>query len=180
MITFIKRYWLNILLLAILNILIWLIIPYQERKYLQPDIDSIKEKSNLILILTEVILFGSTLIFFTVKNFKSPKKILFSIFNIAMLSLAVFLFFTSIFLAGTLFLNSLSKNQIVDKKYSIIYIDSNKTDLLLWDITENLSVQNHGVISTKHLKNINLNDTIILTFKKGLLGVNFDPKAKTK
>lgn len=44
MITFIKRYWLNILLLAILNILIWLIIPYQERKYLQPDIDSIKEK----------------------------------------------------------------------------------------------------------------------------------------
>lgn len=77
-------------------------------------------------------------------------------------------------------MNSLSKNQIVDKKYSIIYIDSNKTDLLLWDITENLSVQNHGVISTKHLKNINLNDTIILTFKKGLLGVNFDPKAKTK
>lgn len=102
------------------------------------------------------------------------------IFNLVMLSLAFFLFFTSIFLAAALFLNSLSKNQTVDKKYSVVYIDSSRTDLLLWDIAEKISIPNHGIIPINDLKNINLKDTVILTFQKGLLGFNFDPKAKTK
>ena len=160
--------------------LVWLIIPYQERNYIQPDIDTIKEKSNLVLIWTEIILFGSAFIFLSVKNFRSLEKMVVITFNLIMLSLALFLFFTSIFLSATLFLNSFSKNQTINKRYSVLYIDNDKSNLMLWDIDSRIGIQSSGIIPTNDIKNLNLRDTVILSFKKGLLGFNFDPKAKTE
>jgi hypothetical protein len=176
---FIKKYRIGILCFAILTILIWVIIPYQEKKYLEPDINSIESKSNAALIWTEMTVFGIIFIFFTAKNFKSLEKMLVLTFNLIMLSFGVFLSFTSIFLSATFFLNSFSTSHTIDKNYSVVYIDNNKNDLLLWDIDSKQGIQGDRIIPKDDVNKLNLKDTVILSFKRGLLGFNFEPHFKT-
>lgn len=180
MANFIKKYWLAILLFAVFTVLIWLIIPYQERNYLQPDIDKIKEKSNVVLIWTELILFGSTFIYLFIKNLRSLEKMVVITFNVIMLSLAAFLSFNLIFLSATLFLNGFSKGETIDKKYSVAYINDDKNNLLLWDMNANIAIQSNGIILPDDIKKLKLKDTVIVSFKKGLLGFNSEPRVKIK
>jgi len=101
-------------------------------------------------------------------------------FSTAMISFAFFLFFDSIFLSATFFLNNLSKNKTIDKTYSIIYIDKEKKQLLLWDKDLRVSIPSDFIVRQNDIATLNLKDTVIVSFKKGLLGFNFDPHLKVK
>src|SRR5205085_11853071 len=75
MISFIKKYWINILLFFLLAILTFFFLPNQESHYLKTDADVVKSKSRTVLLLTEVILFG-TILFLLIKNIKKASELL--------------------------------------------------------------------------------------------------------
>ena len=179
MIGFLKKYWINILLIATLAILIFLFIPNQESHYLKPDADSIRKKSRLVLFWTEIILFGTTL-FFVIRNFKKTSDLLYSIGALGIFSLGFFFLFDSIFLSAAFLINKLSTKQMVDKKYNVVYVDNEKNILLLRDNTLNKSIQADRLLTENKNLFLNTRDTLIVSFSKGLLGFNFDPMIKIR
>ena len=177
---FVVKYWPTLLSFMTLNVLFWLVIPYQERYYLEADINAIKKQSNSVLCWTELVLIATIFLFLAFKHYKSLENMLILTFSTAMISFAFFLFFDSIFLSATFFLNNLSKNKTIDKTYSIIYIDKEKKQLLLWDKDLRVSIPSDFIVRQNDIATLNLKDTVIVSFKKGLLGFNFDPHLKVK
>jgi len=177
---FVVKYWPTLLSFMTLNVLIWLVIPYQERYYLEADINAIKKQSNSVLCWTELVLIATIFLFLAFKHYKSLENMLILTFSTAMISFAFFLFFDSIFLSATFFLNNLSKNKTIDKTYSIIYIDKEKKQLLLCDKDLRVSIPSDFIVRQNDIATLNLKDTVIVSFKKGLLGFNFDPHLKVK
>lgn len=175
MINFLKKYWLNISIGCLLTVLIFFFIPNEENRYLESEIGLIKKKSHLVLLWTEIILFGSIFILVLIKT-KKISELFFSIFGILLLALTFFFIFDSIFLSSAFFLNKLTTSKIVDKKYTVTYLDKDKKYLMLYDNTIQESITADKLLLTNDHLEINMRDTITISFKKGLLDFNFDPR----
>lgn len=176
MINFIKKYRFTIIILLVLTGLLFFFIPNEESRYLQPDIEEIKTKSQTVLLWTEII-FLAILFVIGIRQLKRIADILYLAIGFGFMGLAMFLFFDSIFLSTTLFLNKLSNKHTVDKIYKVVYVDNNK-NLLLWDNELKSSIQADQLIKTTDKVNLKVSDAVIVSFKKGLLGFNFDPTIK--
>jgi hypothetical protein len=177
MISFIKKYWINIFLFFLLAILTFFFLPNQESHYLKTDADVVKSKSRTVLLLTEVILFG-TILFLLIKNIKKASELLVPTFAIGTFAVGFFFLFDSIFLSASFLINKLSKSQTVNKKYTVVYFDNDK-NLLLQENSSRKLVQADKLLAQDN-SNLTLKsgDTLILSFTKGLLGFNFDPHIK--
>lgn len=176
MIDLLKKYRFNIIVLLVLIGLLFFFIPNEEGRYLRTDIEEIRNKSRTLLFCTEII-FLTILLFFGLRQLKKITDIFYLIIGLGCMGLSLFLLFDSIFLSTTLFLNKLSNNQIIDKKYKVVYVDNSK-HLLLWDNELKSSVQADQLIKATDKVKIKESDTVIVSFKKGLLGFNYDPKIK--
>ena len=176
MIDLIKKYRFNIIILLVLIGLLFFFIPNEENRYLQPDIQEIKHKSHNVLLWTEII-FLAILLLFGLKQLKKITDIFYLIVGLGLMGLTLFFLFDSIFLSTTLFLNKLSIKQTVDKTYKVVYVDSNK-NLLLWDSELKSSIRADQLIKATDKVNIKVSDAVTVSFKKGLLGFNFDPTIK--
>lgn len=177
MIDLLKKYRFNIIILLVLTGLLFFFIPNEESRYLPPDIEGIKSKSQAVLLWTEVI-FLAILLLFGLRDLKKITDIFYLIVGLGLMGLPLFFLFNSLFLSTTLFLNRLSKKETVDKSYKVVYVDANKNLLLLWDNELRSSVEANQLIKATDKVNIKVSDTIVVSFKKGLLGFNFDPIIK--
>lgn len=177
MIDFLKKYRVNIILLLVLTGLMLYFIPTEQSRYLQPDIDTIESKSHSVLLWTEMILFA-ILFTFGRRQLKKFPDFIFLVVGLSCLALTLFFVFDSIFLSTTFLLNRLSKNQKVYKKYKVVYVDSNNKNLLLWDDSLKKGIRADQLIKKIDSRDIKVTGTIIVSFTKGLLGFNFDPKIK--
>jgi hypothetical protein len=176
MIDFLKKYRFNIIVMLGLAGLLLFFIPNEEKRYLLPDIKEIKSKSQRVLLWTEII-FLAVLLVFGLRQLKKITDIFYLIFGLALMGLTLFFLFDPIFLSSTLFLNKLAQKETVDKTYKVVYIDNNQ-GLLLWDNDLKSSIQVDQLIKPNENVNIKVTDTIVVSFKKGLLGFNFDPAIK--
>ena len=176
MIDLLKKYSFNIIILLVLTGLLFFFIPNEESRYLRPDIEEIKTKSHTVLLRTEAILLA-ILLLFGLRQVKKITDIFFLIAGLGLMGLTLFFLFDSIFLSTTLFLNKLSKKETVDKTYKVVYVYSNK-NLLLWDNQLKSSIQADQLIKSNNMVNIKVADTLVVSFKKGLLGFYFDPTIK--
>ena len=176
-ISFLKKYWLILIVSLILLLVVFYLIPYQEKSYLSSDLHAIKKKSRLFLLWTELILFGSVFIL-ALRNLKTFKEFLNIVFGIILLALPFFFVFDSIFLSGTYFLNQLSAGKPVSKVYSVVFVDDTIHYLYLREVNTKESILANELLSSDNGLKLRVKDTIIITFKKGLLGFNFDPMLK--
>lgn len=176
---FLKKYWFNLLTVFILTLLLLYIIPHQEKSYLSTDLDAIKEMSHRIFLWTELVLFVVVFVL-AVRKLKNFTEFLNVVLGISFYALIFFFLFDSIFLSAALFLNKLSKSETGDKKYRVIYVDNDKKDLMLWDEKVEKTIEADQLLSANSNLQINANDTINVSFKKGLLGFNYDPELRVK
>jgi len=163
------------LLIVILTVVIFIFIPNQESHYLKPDADIIKKKSHTALIWTEIILFG-TILLLLIRGFKKISEALYSIAGLGLFALGFFFLFDSIFLSATFLLNKLSIRQTFEKKYTVVYINYDQKDLLLRDDSLNKIIQGDKLLRQDNNYRIKISDTLTVSFSKGLLGFNCDPK----
>jgi hypothetical protein len=175
---FLKKYRLSIIVLFVLTGLLLYYIPNEKHSYLQTDIDEIEKKSHSILLWAETILL-ITLFVFGLRQFKKITDLLYLIFGLGCMALTLFFLFDSIFLSATFFINKLSKSKSSDKVYNVVYIDKENERLLLWDNSLRKSIQADQLLKLTDKQTINVKDTITVSFSKGLLGFNFDPKIRT-
>ncbi len=175
MLRFLKKYWVNILVLSVLVLLLFYFLPKEKARYLQSDVELIHEKSDTILLWTVSIL-SAFLFFWSVKKIKKIKDVVFLILGIGIVGLAFFFFFNQVFLSATFYMNGLSKKDIVYKTYHVAFIDKYKSTLLLWDSHFKKSIIADQLLKSTDQLNINERDSVIVSFNKGILGVNFDPK----
>ena len=178
MINFLKKYRFSIIILLVLTGLLLYYIPNEKLRYFQTDIDEIEKKSHSILLWAETILF-ITLFLFSLRQFKKITDLFYLIFGLGCMAFTFFFLFDSIFLSATFFINKLSKPKSTDKVYNVVYIDKENNKLLLWDNSLRKSVQADQLLKLTDKKTVNVKDTITVSFSKGLLGFNFDPKIMT-
>ena len=176
---FIKKYWLNLAIGMILLVLIFYIIPAQEKSYLEAESSAIRKKANWILIWTEGVLF-SIFIILALRGLKSSKEFFWLLLNLLLLALPFFFLFTSVFLSAAYFLNKLSGKETVEKVYRVSYVDNKEKYLRLWDNDSKESGRADQLLTENANGQLKPGDTVVVSFKKGLLGFNFDPRIKRK
>ncbi len=177
MLTFLKKYSINIIVLVVLFVLLFCCIPYQESHYLKQDMETIKHKSRVALLWVELGLF----VFVMVSQIRQIRKLsdfFYLLIGCCSIGLTFFFLFSTIFLSAAYFLNSFSSNTTVYKNYKVISVDKAHNTLLIWDMDSikhayaDLSIQRIEAAQVKE------SDTVVVSFKKGLLGFNFDPRIK--
>jgi hypothetical protein len=171
--TLFNKYWVQIIFLVAATLLFFILTPYVERSYLKTDVDAIREKTEFVLILTILTLLF-IIIISTIKYLKTFKEFLNVILSIFSLGILLYFILNSIFVFGGFTLNKLFSNELVEKKYRVIYTN---TDYIL---LQNLRSGKRDLIEQVTVENerfrIKQNDTIVLSFKKGWFGYEFDPK----
>ena len=170
--TLLSKYWLQLLFVIAGSLLFAVLIPNEEKSYLNTEVFAIRKKSNFIVIIVILILLAIIFIA-SIKHIKTSRQFLNFFLGIISLGLLFYLVLRPIFLFGGLALNKVSVKGTIENHYRVMHTDSNilelknlrtgKTELIEQIIHEN----------EKYL--IKQNDTLIINFKKGLLGFNFDP-----
>lgn len=176
MIDLLKKYRFNIILLLVLTGLLFFFIPNEESHYLRSDFDGMRNKSQTVLLWTEIIFLAIIFLVFGLKQIKKVTDIFYLAVGLGLIGLSLFFVFDSIFLSTALFLNKLSNKKTVYKTYKVVYVDDK--NLSLWDDELNSSVAADQLIKSSDKVNIKVSDTLIVSFKNGLLGFNFDPTIK--
>jgi hypothetical protein len=166
------------------TILFWVIflptvlylVPGQSKYYLDKDISTFKTHYlQPILIWTGCVICLGLLLLWTIKT-KSIKNSL-AAFLTTTLTVAFFLFiFQNLFLAASLFINRRFKQGSVQKIYIANYLagaDQKRENFIPYDLAEKQFSIDEKLISKLYKVGLKQNDSITLTFDKGLLGIAF-------
>ena len=150
--------------------------PRQSEYYLDNDISDFK-KHNLqpTLIWTGSILCIGLLVFWLIKT-KSIKQLLTPFLSVTLTTAAFLFIFQDIFLAASLFVNRQFKRDNIQKNYIANYMsdtDQTKSNFIPFDISENQMSIDKKLINKLYKVGLKQNDTIPLTFDKGLFGIAF-------
>lgn len=170
--TLLSKYWLQLLFVIAASLLFSVLIPNEEKSYLITEVFAIRKKSNFILIIVILIL----LIIIFIASFKQIVTFTqFLNFALGMIALGLlfFLILRPIFLFGGLALNKLSAKATIEQQYTVIHTDSNY--LQLKNLQSGKVDRIEQIIRENEKYMIYQNDTLTLSFKKGLFGFDFDP-----
>lgn len=177
MIGFLKKYGLNIALLAILTALILYLIPHEEKHYLQPEIDSVKKIAHSVAIWVAIIVFV-LLFLLRLKQINKMRDFFSSLALVAIVSVAAFFLMETVLFPATLLINRLSTSTTVDKNYTVMYIDTTHKTVLLWDAETEEKLQADRFFPTLKKKRIENRQMITVQYGEGLLGFNVNPVMK--
>lgn len=176
---FLNKYKWTILIWIIYLLIVFYFAPIQDAYYLDKDINNFKKQYlQPILILTGCILIVVLLIVWF-KNIKSIKQLISPLFS-ATLTIAAFLFiFQYLFLAASLFINRQFKKDSIQRTYIANYLletDQTKHNFYPLDLADKKISVDKKLTNKLYKVGIKQNDTIILIFYKGLLGIAFQPE----
>lgn len=173
---FLLKYKRTIIFCIVFSVIAIYFAPRQHDFYLDDDIKNFK--SNYLVpflvwtgIVTSLIVF--ILVFAKTKSLKQSGISLFP----AGVTLAIYLFlFQDLFLGGALFLNRQFKRDTVNKTYIISYMtgtDKTKLNLIPYDLATKHPSIDRKLINKLYSPGQNQNDTVTLTFDKGIFGIAF-------
>lgn len=138
------------------------------------DLKLLKAMSNKVLLWTLVV--GTVvLLFFVVKDATGRKQVGNGIVGVVVFVLPFFFVLKPLFLSAFLLLNVLG-NEKTQKQYAVaFFIEEDKKSPMLYDVATNKIVSNNIQGLDKVAKQ-NTGDIVMVTFYKGMLGYNFDPR----
>lgn len=172
----IKKYSFRIAVIILIIFLIFWYIPGQEKLYLYDDFTKLEIRLQLFMIVVTAILVVLT-IFFALRKGGSIVAIGKVLVSAMALGLSFYLFFQSLLLSGFLLVNSIVINERMEQKYLVSFYDAGgeKRPLIMNPVTMEANPFDR-VANIDHLKNAKQGDTVIVLFKKGLLGFKFRPE----
>jgi sRNA-binding regulator protein Hfq len=153
-------------------------IPAQESHYLRMDLESIKKRTQVVLIGTGITIFLAGLVF-VVKDVKNSSQLLLSMVGLVWLCVIFSFLFDFLFLPAAFLRNGLRMKGAVERKYIVTYVDENKKTLLLYDNAEQEVIVADELFRRRNNLKVWMQDTITISFKKGLLDFNVVPAIQT-
>ena len=152
--------------------------PTQEDLYLKADFESIEKRSTKALIWTMGI--GAIIILFiALKGVKKIGEVGSVLFGVVALSLPIYFVFKTIFLSGFLALNRIELSNDFEKKYTINFLlETDKKSPVIYDFRTKKTLFFDKVERIEKLNSLKTGDTLIISFRKGLLGIPFNPEIK--
>ncbi|QEC66551.1 hypothetical protein FRZ67_04285 [Panacibacter ginsenosidivorans] len=173
---FIIKYKGTILFYSILIIAFWFFKPYQNKFYLDADINAFKSKyyiSMLLVVGLSLLIVFFVIAFLKLKNIKDSLILtLYSLFYIATL-----LFFgQDLILATVLFINRQFDKEQITKDYIVTSLAGNpieRNNFFLFDLESKRINSENKLIDKVYNAKLNTKDTINVKFEKGLFGINY-------
>lgn len=178
MVAFIRKYSFIIILALVIGTLVFWFNPSQKKLYLESDYESIEEQSSSALLVIMGIGALAYLIFAIIRVRKMAK--LANVFvNIVVLTFTVYFLFNTVFLSCFLALNRIEVSRHFEKKYTVSFYQEEKRRVpLIYDFRKRKTLLSDRVGRIDKLKSTKFGDTIIISFRKDLLGVPFSPEVK--
>ncbi|HEY5408198.1 MAG TPA: hypothetical protein VIJ92_13970 [Ginsengibacter sp.] len=179
---FIKKYRLRIFSVLLLLFLDLYFFPRQEKLYFEPDITNFKNKCNYAFVTIMLILWATALIIAlnkinddqSLNRFKKFEKRVVAIGGSIILVGVYFLFSYSIFSSLGLFINRQSyKKEIIQRVYTVT--DKSKDEDGTFQLYLFNEANNSMEISENDYAVLLQGDKIVIGFKEGWLGADFDP-----
>lgn len=171
---FLKKYWLNIVIVLLMGLLLFLYEPAQENGYINTTVKAIGKISSRITF----VLLGLALLTGLILYIKQEKKIsALSAIPILVIFLLPFYFIFPVFIrSGIYFMNGLVVKEKTSKEYWVMGIGKSTKINYLLDIENNkiISFSSSGI--TTKTKIYADGDTVSIAFDKGLLGYLHNPE----
>jgi len=169
------KYWPFIIYLAILTLLLVYLIPSAESHYLKEDVYLIEKKTKLIVLIIAGVL-AAAAIYFAAKNEEGLKNAL----SILGAGIGVYMIFClglrPFILYAAMLLNSIPANDSVQRKY-IFAASTVERGAWVLENDSNESLTSFEYPNLIDPKLYQRGDTVILVFKRGMLGVCHSPQA---
>lgn len=178
MIQFLKKYWINIILILLFTFLFFGFNPGQEKLYLREDYSTAKRLSNRAILWTMGA--GAALIFIiAMRGVKNIRQVGNLVISLAGLSLPVWFIFKIFFLSGFLALNRIELPGSIEKKYTVTNLgETGQVKPLIYDCQSEKILIADKIGGMEKLDHLHSGDTITIAFHKGLMGVPFKPVIK--
>lgn len=178
MMRFLKKYRFRITLGILLAILLFWFNPSQEDLYLSTDY-AIVEKNSTIAVLWTMGVGAIIVLAIALKRCKKISEIGNILLGMALTAVPVYFVFKAIFISGSLALNRIASPDRFEKKYTTTFlVEADKQTPVIFDFRTGRTVPTDKVGGFEKLEGLNLGDTITISFRKGLLGVPFEPEIK--
>ncbi|PZR21374.1 MAG: hypothetical protein DI535_28395 [Citrobacter freundii] len=172
---FIKKYRYTIIWVTALCFLLFFFLPAEEERYSRQELIDIKHVVKMIVIGAIMLLSFVSIIIIVVHQ-KTVGSFFTAFAAVAFWGLAGFLFLEPIFLSGALFLNKLIKREMPAKVYIASLVEHNT--VILREEKQNNMLLMESLEKQAAKKGVAISDTVLISFKKGLLGFEFDPRIK--
>lgn len=171
---FLKKYWLNIVIVLLMGLLLFLYEPAQEKGYINTTVKAIGKISSRITF----VLLGLALLTGLILYIKQEKKIsALSAIPILVIFLLPFYFIFPVFIrSGIYFMNGLVVKEKISKEYRIISTGNTTRIDYLFDLDKNKTVRFGSSGFTTKPKIYADGDTVSIAFEKGLLGYLHNPE----
>ena len=178
--TFILKYKWQICFWVIYASIVFYFGPKQHDYYLDADIESFSKKHLVPVLIGTWIVIISLAVFYLLIQIKSFKRavanaVIFFL-TLSVISACSLYILKSVFLDASLFANRQYKKESVTKFYIVSYmvgVEENKDNFNPYDIsTRHINFEKKLKEKLYHT-GLKLNDTITLTFNKGIFGIAF-------
>lgn len=178
MMRFLNKYRFNIILVLLLTLLSFWFNPTQEHLYLNTDFSTLEKNSRIALLCTMVVV-AVIILTIALKKVKRVSEFGSVLLGMAVSSLAVYLVFNVIFLSVFLALNRIDSSVRFEKKYTTGFLlEADKRTPVIYDFRTRRTVSVDKIKDIDKLEGLNIGDTVTISFRKGLLGVPFEPIVK--
>lgn len=171
---FLKKYWLNIVIVLLMGLLLFLYLPAQEKGYTSTTVKAIDKISSRITF----VLLGLALLTGLIFYIKQEKKIsALSVIPVLVIFLFPFYFIFTVYIkSGIYFTNRLAVKEKISKEYRLIDVSSSTKIYYLLDMENNKIVSLGSLGFTTAPKIYADGDTVSILFDKGLLGYLHNPE----
>jgi len=158
MLALIRKYWLRILIFLLLSFVLVYFLPKQEEYYLRQDVDDFKRKAHSTLIVLEIVVWSLFLILF-LRGIRSIKEVL----RVAFFSVAI------LFVTYTLFKDTFTSMGLFVNRL-VVRGETKRSCIMQKSVA---SIYDGCLIDSAYHSGVSSNDTVLISFKKGLLGVEY-------
>lgn len=172
---FFKRYWFKVLLIAGYLLLLFLVIPIQEKEYVDADKEKIEDYArNSVMIIGGILALLASV--FGIRNAKGFSGVLSVIGGGVSIFVLILLCMKPFFVSGYYLINKLYVREKVEKRYMFVKYQQGERYWLLKESNTGDLLSSLDFPISADFSNKNDSDTVRIRFTKGLLGVSHSPE----
>ena len=175
MTAFFRKYWRDMIWIALLFAFVAFFIPWQKRFYLVSDWDEFSFKVRNGLLWVVLGLFCIFLVWAIVK-FRQPRRVIYVGFVALLLLFSSYMLLRDCFAAAGLYVNRWADRGVVRRSYIAEYLNRDKSsevNLSLWELPSKHLIREKDLIRFVHHIGVDQGDTVQLQLKRGVLGVAY-------